>query len=120
MDYPEYFIDKDNVICNSNDVADSLNKIFVNVGPDLAEKISDPGTVGKNMDVLMERNPNSMFLKAVKEKEILDIVKKCENKKSTDYDDIDMTVVKEVIEGILKPLTYICNLSFQTGLFPNK
>ncbi len=31
-----------------------------------------------------------------------------------------MTVIKRVIEGISKPLTYICNLSFKTGIFPNK
>lgn len=28
--------------------------------------------------------------------------------------------VKHVIDGIVKPLTYICNLSFQTGTFPIK
>lgn len=39
---------------------------------------------------------------------------------SNDSDDINMTVVKRVIEGISKPLTYICNLSFQTGAFPDK
>lgn len=31
-----------------------------------------------------------------------------------------MKIVKWVIEAISKPLTYICNLSFQTGKFPNK
>lgn len=31
--YPRYFIDKDREILNMNDVADSLNKFFVNVGP---------------------------------------------------------------------------------------
>lgn len=30
-----------------------------------------------------------------------------------------MSIVKNVIEGISKPLTYICNLSFQTCTFPN-
>ena len=31
-----------------------------------------------------------------------------------------MSLVKLVIEGISKPLTHICNLSFQTGSFPNQ
>ena len=52
--------------------------------------------------------------------EILEIVKNCKNKKSTDFNDIDMSLVKQVIEGISKPLTHICNLSFQTGSFPNQ
>ena len=67
-DYPEYFFDKENVICNVSDVADKLNNCFVNVGPDLSEKIPDPGALGKNMDVLIERNTHTMFLKEVKEK----------------------------------------------------
>uniref|UniRef100_A0A8C8DB19 Reverse transcriptase domain-containing protein n=1 Tax=Oryzias sinensis TaxID=183150 RepID=A0A8C8DB19_9TELE len=32
---------------------------------------------------------------------------------------ITLTLLKEVIEGILKPLVFICNLSFQSGSFPN-
>ncbi len=31
-----------------------------------------------------------------------------------------MTVMKKVTEGISKPFTQICNLSFQTDTFPNK
>ncbi len=31
-----------------------------------------------------------------------------------------MKIVKRVIEGISEPLTFICNLSFQTGKFPSK
>ena len=48
-----------------------------------------------------------MFLERVEEKEILDIVKNCKNKQSTDFNDIDMSLVKLVIEGISKPLTHI-------------
>ena len=32
---------------------------------------------------------------------------------------MDMTLVKNIIQVIVKPLTYICNQSFQTGIFPN-
>jgi len=31
-----------------------------------------------------------------------------------------MKIVKRVIEGISKPITYIFNLSFHTGKFPNE
>ena len=61
-----------------------------------------------------------MFLTAVEESEIIEIAHKCKNKTSTDYIDIDMKKVKEVIHGISKPLTHICNLSFKTGKFPKK
>lgn len=68
----------------------------------------------------MDRNLNSIFLKAVKEKEVLQIVKKCKSKASVDWNGIDMVLVKKVITEIVEPLTNICNLSFQTGKFPNK
>lgn len=71
-------------------------------------------------DQIRERNSNTIFLRAVEEKEIIDIVSKCKNKTTTDWNKIDMTVVKKVIEGIAKPLPHICNLSFQTGKFPNE
>lgn len=36
-------------------------------------------------------------------------------KLSTDVNDIDVTLVKTVINGILKPFEYNCIFSFQTG-----
>lgn len=68
----------------------------------------------------MEGNQFTMFLRAIEEKDIISIIKKCKNKTSTDCYDIDMKTVNRVIVGISKPLTYIFNLSFRTGQFPNK
>lgn len=59
-----------------------------------------------------------MFLSYVNEEEVIDIVRKSKTKVSTDCDEVDMKTLKWVIEGISKPLTYICNLSFKTGIFP--
>ena len=36
------------------------------------------------------------------------------------YEDICMHLVKTLINCIAKPITYICNLSFTTGVFPEK
>lgn len=103
-----------------NDVVNSFNNFFVNVGPNLARKITDTLSSEECNNNLVERNPSSMFLRAVQEKEIIEIVNKCKYKTSTDSNEIDMKIVKNVIEGISQPVTYICNLSFQTGKFPNK
>lgn len=89
----KYVIDKDNGNYNREDVANSFNKFFVNFGPDLAGKIPDPGTSAEHLDTLIERNPSSIFLKAVDEKEILDIVKNV--RKKSYFNDIDMTIVKK-------------------------
>lgn len=64
-------------------------------------------------------NVNSIFLGRVEKEEILNIVKGCANKGSTDCDDLDMILVKDIIESVIVPFTYICNLSFSTGTFPN-
>ncbi len=67
-----------------------------------------------------DRISSTFFLGAVDEKEIIETVRKCKDKTSTDWNDIDMKTVKNVIEEIAKPLTHICNLSFQSGTFLNK
>ena len=61
-----------------------------------------------------------MFLNPVTENEILNIVKSIKSKTSVDLDDISMLLVKKIIIQIVKPLKYICNASFQQGLFPDK
>lgn len=53
-----------------------FNQFFVDVGPELANNIPNPGPDGVNKDKLIERNPHSMFLKAAEENEIINIVKK--------------------------------------------
>lgn len=68
--YPEYFTDNYNKKYNVNNVANNFNQFFVNVGPDLAGKIPDPGTTGEHQDDVLERNSCSMFIKPVDERDI--------------------------------------------------
>ena len=63
---------------------------------------------------------NSMYLYEVEEMEMLSVVNNFKSRKSTDCGGIDMCTVKRVIKEIVQPLTYICNLSFSTGIFPVK
>ena len=55
----------------------------------------------------VENNPYSLFLGTVEGREIIEIVNKCNNKTSKDCDDIDMSILKKVIDGIVDPLSYI-------------
>lgn len=61
-----------------------------------------------------------MFPGEVNELEILPILRKCENKRPTDSDGLDITIVKRIVDCITKPLTFICNLSIQSGVFPEQ
>lgn len=85
----------------------------------MAKEINLPTDEDNNFDFAFD-NINSMFLGGVCESDVLEVVRKFKNKKSTDGNSIDMSLLKEVIDCVLKPYTYICNKSFQTGIFPNK
>ena len=61
-----------------------------------------------------------MFLIPVDDLQIIRTVQNCINKRSTDFSDISMSLLKKVISKIVKPFAHICNVSFQTGVFPNK
>uniref|UniRef100_A0A669CB82 Reverse transcriptase domain-containing protein n=1 Tax=Oreochromis niloticus TaxID=8128 RepID=A0A669CB82_ORENI len=113
------FIEGTRSINNMEEIVNGFNKFFVNIGPKLAEEIKVDG-IERDTGENIERNRSSMFLRAVEEKEIYDIVRGLKNKTSTDWNDIDMVTVKTVIDGIVKPLKYIFNLSFQKGVFPQK
>ena len=46
-------------------------------------------------------------------------MKKFPNKSSLDCNDMSMSIMKEIIPFVVNPFTYICNLSFHCGYFPN-
>ncbi len=68
---------------------------------------------------LRHRNISSMFLSGVNESDVIETVRQCKNKQSTDINNIDMVIIKQVFYYIVRLLTYICNQSFQKGIFPN-
>ena len=50
-----------------------------------------------------------MFIEPVLEQEIISVVKNNKNKTSSDVFGLDMMMLKQVINSIAKPFTYICN-----------
>ena len=121
--YPQEFVDNGSVvkIKNSMDIANGFNKFFVDIGQNLAKNIEPPSENVTVKNFLGNRNNQSIFLSSVQESEIIEIVKNWRRKKSTGFDNIDMTIVKQVISHIVKPLSYtqVCNVSLTSGIFPN-
>lgn len=113
--YPDYFVDSNGENHNINRIVNDFNHFFVNVGPELASKIPN-----HDSEPNFERNTNTIFLTAVTEDEILKIVQRFKNKFSTDCQQIDIALVKQVINNILTPLTHVCNLSLKYGYVPRK
>lgn len=120
VDYPNHFIKDNKTIKEPLEMVNEFNNFFVNVGPSLAKQIVEPSETTSLDESNIKQNTNSMFIKSVHESEILAIVNKLKNKRSTDHTNLDMSLIKEIINSIVTPLTHICNQSFKTGIFPNK
>ena len=90
------------------------------MGPSLASNINCDNIKLKYNDYLNDINCEStMFVAPANEQEVLNIVSRFINKSSEDVNGLSMKVIKYIAHVIVKPLTYICNLSLKTGVFPN-
>jgi hypothetical protein len=61
-----------------------------------------------------------MFLTPTTEAEVVGIIKRLNNKKSTGIDEISDHIIKKFYPKITHALTYIINLSLSTGYFPDQ
>ncbi|KAF7660965.1 hypothetical protein LDENG_00270650, partial [Lucifuga dentata] len=116
--YPNYFVRDDTFLYDMKISANEFNNFFVNVGPNLAKEIPEI-TVDDYTGNSYVNNINTMFLVGVEEAEVLNLVKNYKGKRSTDCDEFDMLLLKNIIECVIEPFTYICNLSFTSGVFPD-
>lgn len=111
------FITKNNSDKNATEeIANEFNNYFANIGSNLVQYIPDENIDGS----IIPHSVNSIFLERVQVSEILKIVYEFANKKSNDYTDMNMSLIKQIIDVIVEPFTYICNLSFTTGKFPER
>ena len=116
--FPDSFFENNVEISNKKDIANRFNNFFVNVGPDLAARIEKPADVHIR-DYLPDSNANTMFLSPVSENEMINLVGTFGHKSSLDCHGITMSIIKKLIVPIAKPLTHICNMSFNDGIFPD-
>jgi len=61
-----------------------------------------------------------MEFKSFSTKEITSIIKSLKTKNSFGYDEISTKLLKISVTYISSPLTYICNKSISTGIFPEQ
>ena len=99
-------------------MANIFNKFFVNVGPNVDKSVSR--TKKSSLDFLKDRNPNSMFLAPVTPQEIETIIRLLNIKKSIGPYSIPVFLLKILSRHIAQPLAKLVNLSFETGIFPDK
>ena len=116
-EYPDTFVNNGKSLDKKKDIANGFNDFFTNIGPSLSNKIAVPDNTNI-YQYLQNKNPNTIFLCPVDECEVINTVNNFKNKQSNDCNDINMSLLKNVITSIVYPLTFICNKSFKDGIFP--
>lgn len=94
-------------------ISNNFNSYFINL------------TSTNNEDILLNPidipiNNFTIYLKPVSEKETYNIIMGLRNSKASGYDDVVTHIIKSCASYISKPMTYIINLSFLEGSFPEK
>ena len=95
------------VLTEPSPIANAFNNYFINIGPNLARKITNPG--GSHRDYIKVPNSccSSMAVLETDNLEIFDIVSALDPNTSCGYDEISSNVIKSVIGQILSPLVAI-------------
>ena len=108
-----------NIVDDPKEIANKFNEYFINVGPNLAKKIKckDNDTFEKYLNGSYQ---SSLFLSAITPNELQIELENIKPNKSSGYDGISAKIIKIITEEISKPLTHIFNLSFSSGIIPDK
>ena len=98
-------------------ISNKFNDFFINVGPSLSRKI--PNQVSTPESFMKSKALYSLYLEPVSESEIHKLITSLKSA-SPGYDNISSSILKLSLTSICAPLTHICNMSLQEGIFPDK
>ena len=105
-------------VTEPDEISNSFNDVFVNIGPKLASGIKHTGK--DFFDYLLNPTQKSLFMKPILADEIVKIISKFNQNKSPGHDGIGNFIVKNVAHIISGPLADIFNLSLSTGSVPEQ
>ena len=113
---PSLLIINGNVVTNKNCIDEIFNDFFVNTGSSLASKIQK----GKRPfnPYLRKSVVNTFFINLVQGSEIEKLISNPNQNKSLGPCSIPVKVLKNHVDVLKQSLTYLTNLSFQEGIFP--
>ena len=117
-DLPDKLILRDQTtIVGKENITNAMNNYFSNIGEELAANV--PHTRKRPEDYLsLLTHANSFYIKPATENEVLSVLKRIKIKKSSGPDGLHPRYIRDVAEIITTPLTFIVNLSFQSGTVP--
>ncbi len=101
-------------------IANIFNNYFVNVGPQLNDA-EPPDPCEVSFETFLDPpNPNSFYCYPATLNEVLDVIVKLKSSKSLVSDCFSSALLKTCSVHVANPLLYIINLSFETGIFPDR
>lgn len=115
---PNYFVINNNNITNRSQAAKSFNDYFCQIGLETSNNV--PASTKHFTDYMHPNNTNSMFLSSVGTSQVIEATKRLKSKTSSGHDQISTKLLKETIENIIEPITYIINRSLETGIIPEQ
>ena len=104
---------------NPKEITNSLAQYFSNVGHLFSSKITNPNNPIDYYLKKIPRQQNSLFLSPTTPQEIMRLIEKLPNKKSSGHDGISNTLLKELKLELSIILCDIFNKSIQEGVFPD-
>jgi len=113
------FIVDDTIVSDGKHIANRFNNCFVNLGPNLASKISNQSDKNANY-YLGSPNVKSIFVSPVTETEVIKTIMGLKNKSSPGWDGLKTEVIKYVVNIIAKPIVHVINLSLENGIVPDE
>ena len=103
-------------ITNPTGIANAFNNLFINIGPNLSKTILDSSKPFKNF--LKNSSLNSFLLKATSEDEVYKLISQLNKGKALGPLSIPVTILKDNVNILSTPLSFIINRSFEQGIFP--
>ena len=105
-------------VSDRTQLAESFNDYFANIGQNISDHV--PASTRDYASYMPDRFPRSIFLDPVDPPYVLQVSQKLKSKTSSGYDDISSKIFKDTISCIILPVTHILNLSFDSGIVPDK
>ena len=114
-----------NHLTNQHNIADAFNKYFSSIidktnSNSLENMRHENLCTYSYLDQCVRDSFPPMVFKSFSTHEIISIIKSLKTKNSFGYDEINTKLLKISASYICCPLTYICNKSIFTGIFPER
>ena len=112
-------------ITNQHTIANIFNNYFLSIadtpnsGNNKHTNINEPNPISYLMNSFYQRFPK-MKWHYTSTYEIGKIIKSLKSKNSSGYDEISTRILKLSASFIVSPLTHICNIILNTGIFPDR